>query len=172
MPGPAAKTVKHGRTPTTGANDWIDVEDVPFDAAPALPRLGASERSRSKWHQWTLDWYADVSTMPHCVRWKATDWRTLFDLARLKDQWYKDGDEAKTSLSAEIRHRENALGLTDAGRKALKIRYVPVRAEDEGPDMRHDGTRAQELENAASDPEQAGKVTSLADRRAAISRSA
>jgi hypothetical protein len=171
MPGPPRKDVKHGRTPTTGANDWIDVDDVPFEGAPPLPRLGPSERSRQKWHPWTLEWYAEVSAMPHCVRWKQTDWRTLFDLARMKDQWYKDGDEAKTSLAAEIRHRENALGLTEASRKAMKIRYVPVRASDE-PDLRHEGTRAHEQATAASDPAKAGKVLSMAERRAAIVKTA
>lgn len=172
MPGPARKDVKHGRTPTTGANDWIDVDDVPFEDAPPLPRLGATERSRAKWHLWTEQWYAEVSQMPHCARWTATDWRTLFDLARMKDQWYKDGDEAKTSQAAEIRHRESALGMTEASRRTLKIRYVPVRAGEDDLDLRHEGTRGLELENAASDPATAGKVTSLADRRAAISKTA
>lgn len=172
MPGPARKDVKHGRTPTTGANDWIDVVDVPFTEAPALPRLGMTERSRAKWHPWTEEWYREVSSMPHCVRWKPTDWRKLFDLARMKDQWYKDGDEAKTSQAAEIRHREAELGMTEAARRAQKIRYVPSRAADDEPDLRHEGTRAQDVVNAASDPQKAASVTSLAARREAITRSA
>jgi hypothetical protein len=166
MPGPPSKSAKHGRTPTTGANDWIEVPDVPFDGAPPLPALG-----RRKWHAWTLDWYAAASTMPHCVRWKPSDWQRMFDLARMKDNYYRDGEDAKTSAAAEIRHRENALGMDEASRRVLKIKYIPFR-EDDGPDLRHEGHTSHEQETAASDPTTAGKVTSLTDRRNAIIKSA
>lgn len=172
MPGPASKDVKHGRTASTGANDWIDVVDEPFEGAPPLPRLGATEKSRVKWHAWTVEWYAEVSKMPHCARWKSTDWRNLFDLARMKDQWYKDGDEAKTSLAAEIRHRENALGMTEASRRTLKIRYVTSKSAENDPDLRSEGHQSVEQDKAATDPSKAGKVLSMAERRASIVKSA
>lgn len=173
MPGPASKTVKHGHTPTTGANDWTDVDDVPFEGAPALPRLGATERSRAKWHLWTEQWYAQVSKMPHCKLWKPSDWQLLFDLARMKDAWYKEGEDAKASMSAQIRLRERDLGIGPGALTALKIRYRPVRDDASGePDLRAEGQRAVEQANAASDPSKAGKVTSLDARRAAITKSA
>jgi hypothetical protein len=169
MPGPPRKDVKHGRTPTTGTNDWIDVDDVPFEDAPPLPQYGSDKRS--KWHPWTVEWYADVSRMPHCKLWRATDWRKLFDLARMKDAAYRDGSDAKTSALAEIRHREDALGMDDAARRRLKIRYVPLRGEEQ-PDLRTEGHQAVEQETAATDPDKAGKVVSLKDRRAAITKTA
>lgn len=172
MPGPTSKSVKHGRTPTTGANDWIEVPDVPFEGAPPLPRLGATERSRAKWHAWTEQWYEEVSQMPHCARWRKSDWRLLFDLARMKDAWYKGGEDAKASESAQIRLRERDLGIGQGALAALRIKYVPVVVPDDGPDLRAEGQIAVDQDQAASDPAVAGKVTSLADRRAAITKSA
>jgi hypothetical protein len=169
MPGPESKGGrKHGHTPSTGANDWIDVPDVPFEDAPPLPQYGTDKRS--KWHPWTVEWYADVSRMPHCVLWRQTDWRKLFDLARMKDAAYREGADAKTSQLAEIRHREDALGMDDKSRKNLKIRYVPAAVEDDGPDLRTEQQVSIDQDQAASTT--AGKVTSLAERRAAIIKSA
>lgn len=167
MPGPAAKQVKHGHTATTGANDWIEVEDVPFEDAPPLPTLGG----RKKWHQWTLDWYAEASRMPHCRLWRDTDWRKLFYLAKLYDAQMR-ADEPKTSADTEIRRREAELGFDMASRRALKIRYVPVRAEDDGPDLRAEGQRSVEQDLAAADPQTAGSVIPLADRRRNITKTA
>lgn len=168
MPGPVRKDRKHGRTPTTGANDWIEVTDVPFEDAPSLPKPGAGKR----WHPWTLDWYAEASAMPHCTLWGKADWRLLFDLARMKDAWYKQGEDGKASEAAQIRLRERDLGIGPGALAALKIKYVPLVVEDDSPDLRHESQVAVEQDQAASNPQTAGKVTSLAERRAAITKSA
>lgn len=171
MPGPSSKSVKHGHTPTTGANDWVEVPDVAFEGAPKLPAYGRDKRS--KWHPWTEEWYAEVSTMPHCSRWRTSDWRLLFDLCRMKDAWYRAGEEAKASEAAQIRLRERDLGIGPGALNALKIKLVAVRDDASNePDLRVDGQRTVDQETAASDPTLAGKVTSLTDRRAAITKSA
>lgn len=171
MPGPARKTVKHGRTPNVGP-DWTEVDDVPFEGAGPLPPVGG----RKKWHDWTVEWYAEVSTMPHCALWGRSTWRLLFDLARMKDAWYKDGDDAKASASAQIRLRERDLGIGPGALAALKIRYVPVLEAADGADEPRGGSDDQfavDQDDTGADPDSPpAKPISLADRRRAITKSA
>lgn len=164
MPGPDPKPVKHGHTANT-AGEWTDVEDVPFTGAPALPKLGGTK----KWHQWTIDWYAQVSVMPHCKLWRKTDWIKLFDLARMKDRVYKD-PAPKTSDESEIRRRENEIGSTLSGRRLLKIRYVPVKQAAEEVDLRRggDGVAHDQADTGADPAKLPPGVPSLDERRRSI----
>ncbi len=120
--GPAAKAVKHGRTPNA---DWQDVPDVQFPGpSPDLPRLA---RGR-KWNPLVAQWWEQVRAMPHCVLWTPTDWQFAVETALMKQQFwadYADGD-MKSTTATEIRRREDQMGTTGEARRKLRIRYVPA----------------------------------------------
>lgn len=157
-PGPERKDIKHGRTPNSPAGDWLDVEDKPYEAAPPFP----AKNGRAKWHDLTLSWWQHVSTMPHCVLWRAEDWQLALELAYMKDNFFKAGEDAKTSAATEIRRREDLLGIGLAARQRLRIRYVKA--------VQQVAASTPAEQGPAGSPD--GKVLSLADRRAAITQSA
>lgn len=133
MPGPSPQQRKHGRTPNA-ADDWREVPDVAFDRAPPMPKAPG----RGKWHPLVQAWWTTTSTMPHCVLWRPEDWQKVFELLVEKQRYYRTADEdKKTAQLTEIRRQEDALGIGDAARQRLRIRYVqktePGLAGD-GPD--------------------------------------
>ena len=142
LPGREPKDRRHGRTPVA---EWTEVENRPFAGRP-LPKMPGV-----KWRSAVNTWWLTVSTMPHCELWSESDWTFAVDCALLKQIWWdqfasKDSTPHST-LSTEIRRREDTMGTTVEARRKLRIRYVPV--EDE-PDQA---------------PADAAKVTSLSDRR-------
>ena len=114
-------------------HDWTEVLDIPFQGGP--PLLGR----RSKAIQ---QWWAVISTMPHCVLWAPADWQFAADTARLVSAFYRGEDR----LAGEIRQREKIMGTTIDARRDLRIRYIPVAPQEE----------------------EAEGVTSLADYRASL----
>lgn len=93
-------------------HDWTEVIDVPFDTDRKPPG-----RLRKR----TADWWAGVSSMPHCVLWSESDWQFAMDTALLH-QAFVGGD---VRLAGEIRMREKVMGTTMDARRDLRIRYVP-----------------------------------------------
>lgn len=98
---------------------WIEVPDVPFE-----PReehlIGAHLEPRKKWAPATLAWYEAISTMPHCILWRAEQWVYARSTALIYDRWIK-GDNAR---AGELRQREAKMGTTFDARRDLRIRYV------------------------------------------------
>lgn len=120
LTGPAAKDIKHGRTPNA---DWTDVVDTPYlGPSPDLPKLSG----RRRWHEQVVAWWNEVRQMPHCVLWAATDWRFGVETAVMKQQLWTDleAGEMKTTLATEIRRREDQMGTTGEARRKLRVRYV------------------------------------------------
>lgn len=107
-------------------HDWTEVVDVPFTGAPRLPKARPDGRS---WPKWTRDWWAAVSTMPHCRIWSAGDWRFAIETAAVVAEMH----EGNPRLAGEVRNREKVLGTTVDFRRDLRIRYVPELAEEPGP---------------------------------------
>jgi hypothetical protein len=116
-------------------HDWTDVEDVPFEGAPPLPKresqvsyADAGVVPGSGWPESTEKWWAAVSTMPHCKLWRKTDWRFAIDTAevhaRTMEAW-------RGYTGAELRAREKLLGMLDDHRRDLRIRYVEPKPSDE-----------------------------------------
>lgn len=144
---------KHGRTPLT--HDWTDVEDVPFKGAPKLPATRpvvdrTGHVHRVKLAAETAAWWRDVSSMPHCVLWTASDWRFAIETALVADMLHQ-GDRG---AAGELRLRERILGTTLDARRDLRIRYVdPEPAAPARP------------RKAAGARKAASKVSSLEDRR-------
>lgn len=100
-------------------HEWVEVPDVVYSGArPACP-----VRRKA-----TIEWWADVTTMPHCILWTASDWRFAIDTARLHSA-YSSG---KLALAGELRIREAMMGTTDKARRDLRIRYVDI--EEEAPE--------------------------------------
>jgi hypothetical protein len=95
------------------AYDWIDVEDREFSGAPELP-------SDRKWSAATRDWWTAISTMPHCVLWRRSDWRFAIETAYVCEVFHA-GDMRQAQ---ELRRREAIMGTTPGARLGLRIRYV------------------------------------------------
>lgn len=76
----------------------------------------------------TAAWWRDVSSMPHCVLWAASDWRFAIETAFVADMLFQ-GDRAAAS---ELRLRERVMGTTIDARRDLRIRYVaPEKPQEE-----------------------------------------
>lgn len=107
-------------------HDWVQVPDKPFRGKrPTLPtkrlvavRGGGSEEVALL--KLTRDWWAGVSSMPHCVLWSTTDWQYAITTALVADLAYR----GSTSAASELRQREAILGTTVDARRDLRIRYV------------------------------------------------
>lgn len=158
--GPNSKTNKHGRTPSM-AGDWIDVPDRPYEGPspnlPALPR-------RKKYHQMVEQWWEQIRHMPHCSKWRPTDWTYAIETALFKQAYWDayDRGEASTTAAVDIRRREDQMGTTQEALRKLRIRYIDpelVAGEDEDEDDEV------EYEPAAGAPD---NVTSLTDRLARL----
>lgn len=164
--GPAAKAIKHGKTPNA---DWVDVPDVAYPGpSPDLPKLA----NRRKWTDLVVQWWEQVRTMPHCVLWEPTDWHFAIETALMKDQFwreYADG-EMKSTAATEIRRREAVLGTTAEARRQLRIRYVPTGEipDEDGPEVPAVVQEEQDTQGGRS----VATVTPIADRRARLTRSA
>lgn len=112
--------------------EWTEVADVPFADAPPLPPFPLpGEDSDEDWHAMTLDWWTDISTMPHVRLWKVSDWRFAVDTALVADRFYK----GIMSAATELRNREKVLGTTADYRRDLRIRYTePVESRPDTED--------------------------------------
>lgn len=111
--------------------DWTEVIDVPFAGpVPSLPdmrtvTLRSGEQTELPIPAETRDWWGAVSTMPHCVLWKPSDWQYALDTALVHAQAVTGG----MSAMAELRLREKTLGTTVDARRDLRIRYVEPESE-------------------------------------------
>lgn len=162
--GPAAKTIKHGRTPSA---DWTDVPDTPYTGpSPDLPKLPR----RQKWHPMVEQWWEQVREMPHCVLWRSVDWTFAIETAFMKQAYWQlaESGEATTTMAVEIRRREDQMGTTLEALRKLRIRYTPV---SEGVDVEPEDESPIEV----VEQEVAGggaTVTPLESRRARLTRPA
>lgn len=101
---------------------WIEVPDMPFK--PGKDHALGKHPLGEDWNPETVAWWADVSTMPHCVLWAKTQWRFARATALMFDRWLK-GDNAR---GVELRRREALLGTTFDALRDLRIRYVNPKA--------------------------------------------
>lgn len=166
-PGPAAKAVKHGRTPNA---DWTEVTDTPYPgASPDLPRLP----NRQKWHPMVEQWWAQIREMPHCVLWRPSDWTFAMETAYQKQAYWKlaETGEQTTTAAVEIRRREDQMGTTIEALRKLRIRYLPLPSDDDAGDLDDEQTlEVTEVADAAGGS--VATVTPIGDRRARLTRQA
>lgn len=166
--GPDPKAAKHGRYQNTG--EWTEVADEPYDGpSPDLPKLP----NRRKWNELVVQWWEDVRRMPHVVMWRPTDWNFALRTAMAMNDYYSRAvDERTTSESTEIRRREALMGTTRETLRQLRIRYVQVAEFDT---VRADGPVVvveQQTTVDGAGVAAGGTVTSLAERRRALTKPA
>jgi hypothetical protein len=109
--------------------DWVDVENVPFEGAPPLRDratggisvMETGAANSPDWPQATLDWWRDISRMPHAAHWTDSEWRYAMDTAeihaRTMEAW-------RGYTGASLLPREKQMGVTADFRRGLRIRYV------------------------------------------------
>lgn len=105
-------------------HDWTEVDDVPFDGGPKLPRQRSNgrpwmKRTKDKWDAWR--------TMPHCKLWGPAEWDFALDSIELAAQFHESGEP---KFATELRNREKVLGTTADYRRDLRIRYVKPKSHD------------------------------------------
>jgi hypothetical protein len=113
---PAGQGVSNNRH--APVHRWTDVEAMPFNEAPELPRCRVNGRPwtaalRGRWAAW--------SSMPHCRLWGPSDWEFAFDTMEIAARFY---ETSSTSWSTELRYREKIMGTTLDARQGLRIRYI------------------------------------------------
>lgn len=116
---------KHHRNPAMV--EWTEVEDVPFTGVvpveiPDERMVGSNTGPITvEVTDFARDWWATVSSMPHCILWADSDWQ--FALASF---WVADtAFRGSIGAAGELRTREKWMGCTWEARRDLRIRYVP-----------------------------------------------
>lgn len=126
--GPAPKPASQRRNrskPQRG--DWIDLPDLEEPLLPPLPLGEWSERTQSAWEAWRSD--------PATSQYGPAEISNAIDLAYVFEQWVQ-GD---ARLAAEIRLRQDGLGLTPKGKRDLRWR-TPEEAVAEVEQARAEAT--------------------------------
>ena len=112
-------------------HDWTEVADVPYQGdRPELPTSRLVMNPKGELEEFpieprTRDWWEAISTMPHCVLWRKSDWQFAVDTAMV----HADACHGKTTAMGELRQREKIMGTTVDARRDLRIRYVEPEAE-------------------------------------------
>lgn len=116
MPGGRPPKPAHERR--NRARPHVEWQFLPAEGrkgrAPALARL---LDPKIKLHEATKTWWREIWKSPVATQWTEGDAHALAELALLRDRMLF-GD--KPQLAAEVRKREDAFGLTIAGRRALR----------------------------------------------------
>ena len=128
MPIPGAKPSEQHRHRVKSPHEWIEVERVPFEGGPSLPRIQPGEPS---WPRQTRHWWGVISRMAHCCLWDEADWQFALDTAVVAAAFHR-GD---LKAARELRQREKIMGTTMDARRDLRIRYVDPKPEGERPGL-------------------------------------
>lgn len=122
-------------------HQFTEVEDIPFEGAPALPPRAASNDGVSwanvgvipgiDWPEATQAWWRVISRMPHCTLWADSDWQFAFLTAEVHARTCEGW---KGYTGPELRQREKLLGVYADARLSLRIRYVPPKDKPAGDD--------------------------------------
>jgi hypothetical protein len=135
------------------------VEDKPYKGKrPTLPRERFVVNSMGipvplTLQPLTLEWWTTVTTLPHCALWTPGDWTFAVTTALVADAAHT----GVASAWAELRRREDQMGVTAEARRKLRIRYVPA-----------GGNKAAPATGNAKPAKGSGSVTNINDRRARL----
>lgn len=96
--------------------EWVDLEPLDKPVLPALPKRSPktgswSARSRSAWKAWRAD--------PVTGEYSEADVQAALDLIFIYEDWVREGTAA---LAAEVRQRQDRLGLNPKGKRDLRWR--------------------------------------------------
>lgn len=115
--------------------EWTEVEDRPYKGKrPPLPKERYVVNSMGipvslSLQPMTVEWWHTVTTQPHCILWGPGDWTFALTSALVADAAHT----GVASAWAELRRRENVMGVTADARVALRIRYVPPASTKAAP---------------------------------------
>lgn len=107
-PKPSAERRNH-HVPQRG--DWIELPPLKGSVLPVLPKDEWSSRTRAAWKAWRSD--------PATGMYGPAEVQLTVDLAYVYEQWVKDGTAA---LAAELRQRQDGLGLSPKGKQDRRWR--------------------------------------------------
>ena len=108
--GPAPKANRQRRSaPTRG--EWIDLPSLDGPVLPELPAGDWSSRTETAWAAWRKD--------PVTSQYSGADIQAAIDLAYVYEQWV---NEPTIAIAAEIRQRQDRLGLNPKGKRDLRRR--------------------------------------------------
>jgi len=101
---------------------------VPFTDGPDLPELrtvvsriaGQKQAEREPFEDRVLEWWQSVSSMPHCILWKGSDWQFAIATAHVAAEAFA----GRVSAMTELRYREKIMGTTVDARLSMKLRYI------------------------------------------------
>lgn len=127
MPVRGTKPKAEHRHRVKPTHDWIEVPDVPYEGAPTLP---PNLPDGNTWPARTKEWWKVISAMPHCVLWEESDWQFALDTAAVAAAFH----EGDLRQGDSLMRREKQLGTTLDYRRDLRIRYVPLEAEQKQDD--------------------------------------
>lgn len=122
--GPApAENRRRRNTPERG--EWVDLPELDKPILPSLPQRAKgtgswSPRSKQAWAAWRAD---SVTT-----QYSVADIQGAIDLIYLYEEWVRGGD-----VAAEIRQRQDRLGLNPKGRRDLRWRAPQEQPGDAKP---------------------------------------
>jgi hypothetical protein len=119
--GPAPKAFEQRRNhhePQRG--EWTPLAPLLKAVLPALPRDDWSARTKRAWEAWRKD--------PASAMYGPAEVQLAVDLAYVYEQWVR---EPTAALAAEIRQRQDGLGLSPKGKQDRRWRVVAAEAAPE-----------------------------------------
>lgn len=127
MPGPPPNENRRRRNaPARG--DWTTLPAQNHAKPPRMPpspRGGWAAQTKRAWKAWWAD--------PASLVWTPSDFELVAQLAELHHELARlEGSTGRASLSQELRLRMDALGLTQKGKRdlRLKVQRIEVVAEE------------------------------------------
>jgi hypothetical protein len=127
--GPAPKAIESRRNhhePLRG--EWTSLHPLAKAVLPPLPRDVWSARTKAAWAAWRRD--------PATTMYGPAEMQLAVDLAYVYEQWVRDPTAA---LAAEIRQRQDGLGLSPKGKQDRRWRVTTA------PEVEESGAEVAEL---------------------------
>lgn len=116
-------------------NESVTFEDVPYTGSkPNLPTHRTVQyvskdaglvTERVEVSELTESWWEAVTSLPHCIAWRDSDWSFALATALIADSVHA-GDMTR---AAELRTRETQMWATADSRRANKVTYTEVQPE-------------------------------------------
>lgn len=102
---------RNHHTPQRG--EWIELPPLQAPVLPKLPKGAWSGRTEAAWEAWRSD--------PATGMYGPAEVQLAVDLAYVYEQWVQDGTAA---LAAELRQRQDGLGLSPKGKQDRRWRVI------------------------------------------------
>lgn len=120
-PAPKLPHERRNRVPPQ-RGEWVDLKPLDTPVLPSLPKRERgsgtwSARTKAAWKAWRED--------PVTSQYGPADTQAALDLVFLYEEWVR----GNLSLTTEVRHLRDRLGLNPKGKRDLRWRIVEKKAE-------------------------------------------